>query len=198
MSKPHQTDDVRERAVLYALGALDGEDKRAFERELEAGSMACRAELESFRQVVGDLGFSVQPVAPKAGLRERLLARVSAQSGEADLFFLRSSEGLWQEVGAGVTAKVLFEDPVGGRVTALIRMAPGSRYAPHRHAQAEELYVIDGTCLCGGQLLKTGDYHRAAAETVHSDTSTTTGCLALVIASKHNQVLEECPPEDPT
>ena len=197
MTEYHATDETRERAALYALGLLDGEEKRAFERDLQGGSPACRAELERFRQVVGDLGFLVRPVAPRAGLRAELLARVYAEAGEPapsapgpDLLFVRASEGVWQEVCAGVTAKVLFEDQAGARVTALVRMEPGSRYAPHRHTQAEELYVLDGTCLCGGQLLKTGDYHRAAADTVHSDTSTLTGCLVLLIASKHNQPLE--------
>ncbi len=84
---------------------------------------------------------------------------------------------------------MLFSDPVTARTTALVSMAAGTRYAPHRHEQAEEVYVLEGSCLCGGRLLRVGDYHRAEAATVHTDISTEEGCLMLAIFSPHNQML---------
>ncbi len=78
---------------------------------------------------------------------------------------------------------------ISGAGAALVCMAAGTRYAPHRHEQAEEVYVLEGSCLCGGRLLRVGDYHRAEGATVHTDTSTEEGCLMLAIFSPHNQIL---------
>jgi len=55
-------------------------------------------------------------------------------------------------------------DSAQQRVTALVRMEPGS--------QSEELYVLEGSCDCGGRLLRQGDYHRAEAGSIHLDTHT--------------------------
>ena len=43
-----------------------------------------------------------------------------------------------------MSANVLFFDPVSRRATALVRMETCSRYGPHRYAEAEELYGLEG------------------------------------------------------
>jgi quercetin dioxygenase-like cupin family protein len=68
-------------------------------------------------------------------------------------------------------------------------MEPGSRYGNHRHTQTEELYVLEGSCYCGGRLLGPGDYHRAEAGSIHLDTHTEEGSLMLMIASVQNEML---------
>ncbi len=105
------------------------------------------------------------------------------------LAVVRSSEGQWQEIAPGVIMKSLSVDSDRDRVTALVRMGAGSRYGTHRHAQAEELYVLEGSCLCGGQQLLAGDYHRAEAGSIHVDTWTDDGCLMLIMTSQHNEML---------
>lgn len=116
-------------------------------------------------------------------------AKIALQQPTKGLTFIRASEGAWRELAPGVTAKILSFDPVSRRVTSLLRFAPGTGYAPHRHAETEELFVLEGGCLCGGRELKVGDYHRAEAGTVHGDTSTDDGCLLLVISSPQNEIL---------
>ncbi|MFO0765789.1 MAG: cupin domain-containing protein [Nitrospiraceae bacterium] len=59
--------------------------------------------------------------------------------------------------------KLLFNDTAGARMTMLVRLAPGGTIAAHRHAQVEEFYVLEGSCIAAGQSLKAGDYHRAEA-----------------------------------
>jgi anti-sigma factor ChrR (cupin superfamily) len=147
-----------------------------------------------FERVADTLALNTVPVAPRASLRERLMARVEGYTDVRldplkGLTFVKASEGAWHEMAPGVSAKVLFFDPVSRRATALVRMTPGSFYAPHRHAEAEELYVLEGGCFCGGRELKAGDYHRAEAETEHHDTSSDEGCLLLVISSSQNEML---------
>jgi len=164
-------------------------------RERMLTHIATEAEREaaSFDAVADRLAFGAEAIAPPASLRERLLKRLGRQRSsplpDPSLLFVKASEGQWQEMAPGVLAKVLFFDPVSQRATALVRMAPGTSYAPHRHAEAEELYVLEGGCFCGGQDLTAGDYHRAAAGTEHHETSSDDGCLLLVISSPHNEML---------
>lgn len=105
------------------------------------------------------------------------------------LTFIKASEGTWREVAPGVTAKLLSFDPTSRRITTLLRFAPGTRYAPHRHTAVEELYVLEGGCRIAGRPMSVGDYHRAEAGTVHYDTSTDEGCLLLAISSLQNEIL---------
>lgn len=154
---------------------------------------ADREEL-TFQSMADHLSFATPPVTPPTSLRSRLLDRVRNEThlprrSLPPLTFVRASEGTWQEMAPGVTAKILHFDPVSRRATALVRMAPGSVYAPHRHAEPEEFYVLEGGCFCGGQELAAGDYHRAEAGTEHHDTSSDDGCLLLIISSPQNEML---------
>ena len=57
---------------LYALGALDGEDKAAVEAHL-AGCAECRAKIESARTRMALLGLAAPSATPAAHVRERML-----------------------------------------------------------------------------------------------------------------------------
>jgi anti-sigma-K factor RskA len=61
-----------ELAPLAALGALDGEDRSSFERELVT-SPALAAELASFEELVGRLAREIAPVPPGPAVRRRVL-----------------------------------------------------------------------------------------------------------------------------
>ena len=73
------TEDGQELAALYALGALTQHEARAFESHLQDGCDACKAEIEKFESVVGTLGFSTEPAAPPAYLRDLLAARIEKE-----------------------------------------------------------------------------------------------------------------------
>jgi len=180
----------QEQAALYALGALGDDERRAFEQEL-AGSTVLQRDLDSFRAVAEQLAFSGDRVAPPASLKERLMARIAGEAQEgsdADQFtFVRTATLEWQEIGSGVSVKLLYFDPSAARLTTLMKMAPGSRYGGHVHAQVEEIYVLEGSCICAGRLLQAGDYHRAEARSTHPDTVSEGGCLALIMTSSKNK-----------
>ena len=151
-------------------------------------------EVHTFQAMADHLAFVAPPLAPPPSLRDRLLDQIRnerrpSQHITKPLTFVRASEGEWIEMASGVMAKVLYFDPISRRATALVRMAPGAVYAPHRHAEPEELYVLEGGCFCGGQELGVGDYHRAEAGTEHYDTSSDEGCLLLIISSPQNEML---------
>ena len=201
-----KTDKTQEWAALYALDALDGEELQAFEEHLKEGCVSCQAELDDFKSVVSQLRLGAKLVAPPTQLRNTLMARVrnddsavgkesqtdqhSTHLERAGLAFVRANDNRWEEIVPGLWLKTLFVDQIQGRVTGLARMAPGCKYVPHRHAEAEELYVLEGTCYCGGELLHPGDYHRAEAGSIHYETSTEDGCLMFVIFSPDNETLE--------
>lgn len=192
MSTKKDIEAVRERAALYALGQLSDADARAFEARLAARDEAHQSELAAFRSVVDDLGYAARPAAPPPELKARLLERIAAAEPavieQPGLRFVRSGQFEWQPgVAAGIEMKRLSE--VQGRVTMLVRLAPGATYPAHRHADVEELYLLEGQVYLSGVLMRPGDYCRAEAGSVHDRIHTPTGCLFIATASQRNEYL---------
>jgi anti-sigma-K factor RskA len=80
VNHPMATDEVKEQAALYALGALSQIEARRFESHLADNCGVCKAELSQFEEVVGALGLDAPEVAPPPDLRARLLERIGAES----------------------------------------------------------------------------------------------------------------------
>ena len=78
MTHQKPSDEILEQAALYALGALEGQEKEAFEQLVEEGCATCKA-VKDFQNVADLLGTSVTPVAPPSSLRSTLLERVAAE-----------------------------------------------------------------------------------------------------------------------
>jgi anti-sigma-K factor RskA len=85
------TDEVRENAALYALGALSQLEARGFEVHLREGCEVCESELLQFEEVVGVLGLDAPEVGPPAALRSRLLSRIAGEPQEAPITRLTHS-----------------------------------------------------------------------------------------------------------
>jgi anti-sigma factor ChrR (cupin superfamily) len=195
MTDSDQTQEKQERAVLYALGALGDEEARSFERDL-AGSTALKSDVDRFRDIANELAWNARRMTPPPSLKERLMARLADEPQEGqhepgNFTFVRTSALNWQEIGPGVSVKVLFFDPAGARLTTLMKIAPGSRYGAHVHAQVEEIYVLEGSCICAGRLLQAGDYHRAEPSSLHPDTYSEQGCLSLIMTSSKNKPITQ-------
>jgi anti-sigma-K factor RskA len=73
------TDQVKEQAALYALGALSQIEARAFENHIADGCEVCQAEVAGFDGVVGLLGLAAPPVSPPPHLRETLTAMIAKE-----------------------------------------------------------------------------------------------------------------------
>lgn len=67
-----------ESVAAYAVGALDADERRAFEEHL-ASCEQCAAELAALRKVTTGLAMSVEPMAPPADLKARTIARATGQ-----------------------------------------------------------------------------------------------------------------------
>lgn len=77
---------------LYALGVLEGEDKRGLEDHL-ADCSECRAKLEEARGLMALVGLTAPRQAPPPQLRKRMLDRLHA---EGDVKEEAEREGFWR------------------------------------------------------------------------------------------------------
>lgn len=190
---PRPPDDSQTLAALHALGTLDAQDTAILLR-------SAVPEVQDFERVVQALGYAPTPVAPPASLRSRLLERLHQPAANVSVppvalpapsvplnkqpFFLRAHEGTW-EAGpfTGTTVRMLFTDTARQYATLLLRIAPGAQVKTHFHVDAEEMYVLEGTCSFDTYTFGVGDYIRMPAGTTHHTGTSEGGCLLLVVAS---------------
>ncbi len=181
------TQEVRDRAALYALGGMQDADLPSFEQHLEACE-PCRNEVSELRPVAEGLALAAPEADPPPGLRERVLARV-----RKPFTLLPEAERGWHAAGVpGVELCQLWLDARNERHTLLIRMSAGATLPAHRHAQPEECYVVRGDLRDGDLCLRDGDYIRFEGDTSHS-VSSQEGCLLLVTASLSDRTVEPTP-----
>lgn len=171
--------DVTDSAHVFSEPPVRVNNGMESERPLPQDGGSLSAWLRSCRTTVSNF------------LRTLVIRSVTPRPSSKGLTFVKASEGIWWKVAPGVRAKLLSFDPVSRRTTTLLRFAPGTSYAPHRHTAVEELLVIEGGCRIAGRELAVGDYHRAEAGTEHHDTSSDDGCLLLVISSPQNEMLHD-------
>ena len=80
--------------AAYALGALDADERRAFEAHLSTCAR-CQAELADVRKVTAAIAMTSPPEAPPASLRARTIAHATGQvQGAAGLQTGRSTTGV--------------------------------------------------------------------------------------------------------
>jgi anti-sigma factor ChrR (cupin superfamily) len=174
------TDDIRDRAALHALGALNAEESSEFEAHL-AGCRVCRGEVDAYAAAADTLASAAPPVVPPHELRQRVLA-AARRPPLPPLHFILGSGDAWTEVYPGVARRDLAADPASPAY--LIRLAPGAFVPTHGHGMIEHCYVLSGEVGIVGRRLGAGDYHRAAPGTVHERVSSETGCVLLLIESR--------------
>ena len=142
------TDEVRERASLYHLGLLEPSESAEFERHL-ADCDVCQSEARAFGETAAQMAFALPQSKPAPGVRKRLLQLAIPANVR-----VRAAEGSWRATPfPGVQVRRLFVDPATGNVTSMLRMQPGAKIPPHRHAAHEQCYVIEGDVFSGDSSL---------------------------------------------
>jgi anti-sigma factor ChrR (cupin superfamily) len=199
MKSLHSIDEARDRAALYVVGALRGEEAREFAAHLQQGCEVCAAEVKAFSHVTDELAAVVPPQTPNAKLRERVLDRIASEAGARNsatidkngMRFVLSNLMPWEGTSiAGVETKVLFRDARSRMVTQLVRMSPGTSFPHHRHAEIEDCYVLEGDLTLSGVEMKAGDYCRAEPGSIHTEITTRGGNVIILIASERNELVE--------
>ena len=96
-------------------------------------------------------------------LWDRLSRRVCEESGvePVPLPTRLQANREWEEVAKGLFCRLLSLDEDRGRVTMLVRLAPGTDYPSHRHGDFEELHLLHGELQIDDKKLHAGDFIRA-------------------------------------
>jgi quercetin dioxygenase-like cupin family protein len=82
---------------------------------------------------------------------------------------IRGAEAEWTPWGNDDNARAKLLGTADGYVLALVEAQAGYRGAPHEHAHAEILFVVNGTIRNQGEMLTTGDGYAAGAGSTHDD-----------------------------
>lgn len=160
----------------YVLGTLAGEERDAFARRLAADADARRM-VAAWRSRLAPLAESVAEEPPPPRLWTAIKDRIAKPGPNLTI---RAAAGDWQEIHAGVTMKELSVDPVDGRRSFLLRLAPGASLPAHDHPSDEECLVMEGAIAIGDLALHAGDYHRAARDLPHPPIASSAGALLFV------------------
>jgi quercetin dioxygenase-like cupin family protein len=129
-----------------------------------------------------ELALGLEPVAPSAGLRQRLMERIQTGSEFRLAVEISKSEGVWRPKGPpGVACKVLYHDLRANLTTMLLRMDPGATLPAHHHEQAEQCLVLEGEVQWQDKIYRAGDFLVAGAGTVHPSIYSDTGNTLLIV-----------------
>jgi anti-sigma factor ChrR (cupin superfamily) len=194
-------------APLFALGSLRGHERTAFEHHVRTGCDSCEQELLGLTHVVENLALAVAPVEPSFEIRHRLMASLATKAErpaakrepvsmmtkgillqQQGLLISRSTDMPWEQIAPGFMRKTLFVDRERNYTTQLLRVEPGLRYPSHRHADVEEILVLEGDLNIHGVAMRSGDYCRAEPNSIHEETFTESGCLLLQLTSQLDQI----------
>ena len=188
------TEQQQELASLYALGALEGAEARAFEAEMRGNAElhAMVAEL----QRASDLMDLASPQVPlPESLREKVMARIKAGDALpkpvvplpiAALAGLRFDEAAqsrgWKPLPiAGASIKLLSFEKERGYAVLLGKLEPGTRYPEHVNAGPEDFFILTGDLVVSGRKLLAGDFHHADGGSVHEENYSVEGCTLLAV-----------------
>jgi quercetin dioxygenase-like cupin family protein len=164
-------------AAIYALGAIEGEERSAFLRKLEANE-TLRAELELWQNRLAALERGTETVEPQASNWAAIAHRLGFPTAGTRSALERA--GVWIRCEPGVEIKYMQVDPSTAARTALLRMRPGSTSGSHHHDQTAHCVVLDGEVMIDDHRLTKGDLHIAPAGTLHSTIRSEGGCLLLL------------------
>ena len=178
--------DREDRASLYALGLLDEAEQSAFEQHLSS-CLFCAAEVRESADMAVKLAGTIPASAPPASLRHRVLTEAVLPHGLVAL--VRGERMNWQATPfPGVSIVRLYEDPIRGELSSLVRMLPGARYPSHHHASLEHCYVVEGDVVFEDHTLTAGDYSAGSPGKDHTSATTKQGCLLFIVHSIRDQV----------
>lgn len=170
---------------LLAINALPADELRETKAHL-AFCSECRQQLEALRQVTqAFVAWPTDILRPDPSLWDRVADRVSAESAIAPLPAapVAELESSWGEAAPGIFCKLLTTDTERGRVSLLVRLAPGVDYPSHKHAEFEELHLLEGELWIGDRKLSPGDFNRSEPGSADTRVWSETGCTCFLTTS---------------
>ena len=175
---------------VYVLRALPDAEMASVESHIY-GCACCQQELASLRPVLEAFPFwPTDVLRPSRSLHSRLAWRIAADvQGRIELpERTLESDPRWEEVAPGISCAILARDEGRNYVSMLVRLAPGTDYPPHTHADIEELYLLDGELWIDDRKLHPGDYNRSEPGTFDRRVWSETGCTCVLMTSMRDEL----------
>jgi len=174
------SDELEALVLADAIGVLDPDERLELQIRLDALTSEERSEVAAVYEVTTAMASSAPSADPPAHVRERLLAatrkptRYTAWAASAE----------WIETGVpGIRARILAVDTARSVVTMVLRAEPGAVYPSHQHHGPEECFVISGSVVIDGRVLRAGDFHHADSDSEHAEIFTTEGAEVLLVGA---------------
>ena len=189
-------------AALYALDALEADERSQFEQAL-LDSVELNQAVREFEETAATLAYGAPPVPMAADLKKRLFQRIAVESvgPSSDLVKLlalpiaelkQQAAGLdWALMPGGSGAEIAtWQLDEGEREVAFfVRKADGGIFPNHAHASGETVLVLDGDFVVGDQVYRTGEQVSSPGGTSHQP-QTQTGCLLFCVSSMDDDILD--------
>ena len=173
-------DELEALVLADSAGALDPDERVELQARLNSLTPEQRSEVARLYDAGAAVALSVPEIAPPAYLRDRVLAAAHGPSR----YTAWAADAAWTDTGLpGVRARVLSIDRARSVVTMVIRAEPGAVYPSHKHHGPEECYVISGSVVIDGRVLRAGDFHHADEGSEHGEISTTEGAEVLLVGA---------------
>ncbi|MCC3606589.1 MAG: cupin domain-containing protein [Microcoleus sp. PH2017_29_MFU_D_A] len=182
-------------AALQALDTLDESERRVLAEKLQA-SPELQSELAAFETAISAIAYTAPAVPVAPDLKNRLFQRLAelpmvtppAENNPPSLI-VRSQNVKWRPYSVpGISIGKLYLDKKKREITCLMRLEPGVTFPLHRHADSEEVFVLEGDLTVEGEVCYQGDYIRSVPGSIHSPV-TEGGCLLLIKSSTNNERL---------
>jgi quercetin dioxygenase-like cupin family protein len=173
-------DDVEALALADSIGALDPDERVEWEARRAELSPEEQAQVARLYETAAAVATTIHVLEPPAHVRERVLAAARTPTR----YTVWSSDADWAETGLpGLRSKVLAVDKVRSLATLLIRAEPGAVYPSHKHHGPEECFVVSGSIVIDGRVLRAGDFHHADEDSDHGEITTTEGAEVLIVGA---------------
>ena len=182
-------------AALQALDTLDESERSALAEKLQA-SPELQSELAAFETAISAIAYTAPAVPLAPDLKNRLFQRIaelpivaSPTENNPPSLIVRSRDVKWRPYSVpGISIGNLYTDKKKRQITCLMRLEPGVTFPLHRHADSEEVFVLEGDLTVEGEVCYQGDYIRSVPGSTHSPV-TEGGCLLLIKSSINNEML---------
>ncbi|MCC3409625.1 MAG: cupin domain-containing protein [Microcoleus sp. PH2017_10_PVI_O_A] len=182
-------------AALQALDTLNESERRVLAEKLQA-SPQLQSELAAVEKVISAIAYTAPAVPVAPDLKNRLFQRIaelpivpSPTENNTPSLIVRSRDVKWRPYSVpGISIGKLYIDKEKRQITCLMRLEPGVTFPLHRHADSEEVFVLEGDLIVEGEVCYQGDYIRSVPGSTHSPV-TEGGCLLLIKSSTNNEML---------
>ena len=186
-------DELEALVLADSVGALDLDERVELQARLDALMPEQRAEVARFYDAAMAVALSVPPLEPPARVRQRVLAEARTPA----TYTVWAAKAAWVDTGLpGIRARILAVDQARSLVTLMIRAEPGAVYPSHRHSGPEDCFVISGSVLIDGHVLRAGDFHHADEDADHGEITTTEGAEVLLVGAIEDYMPLAAPPAD--